>query len=172
MSARKTWSGNTIDERSIAFSSSARVNIHTQSPVSLVLFFFLSSLCSSLPVRLSWSPFTFIFVRDSYLPGSRATSTCILLYKEFKLSINFHQLASRWERVRVPVPTHGKYEREKMELDRFNQPSFVPDIPMIIKQSRKHLCFTSPFHLNYRGIFVFLRASPVIEQSTKSEWNE
>lgn len=64
--------------------------------ISLSLFTFFAR---PLPFfRLSRSPFTFISVRDSYLPGSRATSTCILLYKEFKLSINFHRLANRCER--------------------------------------------------------------------------
>lgn len=64
--------------------------------ISLSLFTFFAR---PLPFfRLSRSPFTFISVRDSYLPGSRATSTCILLYKEFKLSINFHRLANRCEK--------------------------------------------------------------------------
>lgn len=109
-SARKTWSGNTIDERSIARSAHPR-HLETSlssssSPLSFSLIGYrLLPLLLQLPHlsrRVSFHLFELL--RDSYVTYRVYSSTCILLCKKFKLSINFHQpTARRASKLAIPI---------------------------------------------------------------------
>lgn len=109
-SARKTWSGNTIDERSIARSAHPR-HLETSlssssSPLSFSLIGYrLVPLLLQLPHlsrRVSFHLFELL--RDSYVTYRVYSSTCILLCKKFKLSINFHQpTARRASKLAIPI---------------------------------------------------------------------
>lgn len=108
MSARKTWSDNTIDERSIAFSSSHpnESTQHAHAQRVYPLFVPLCPVTQHLSFPPPFSPVLFLLAYHGLLSPSYPyvtltyrvvglRSTCILLYKEFKLSINFHRLANR-----------------------------------------------------------------------------